>query len=395
MTRKKASVPSTAAAPERVAELPPPASLRQPAEVRFARELAALQAADTGPRPPGWMLSPRMVRTFILGSRGEPLAAPAPHNIPISRKFYGDDPLVERAIVTLMSNRGLLLVGEPGTAKSMLSELLAAAISGDSGLTIQGSVGTTEDQIRYSWNYALLVARGPSREALVPGPVYQGMSRGAIVRFEELTRATPEVQDTLIGLLSEQLLQIPELPAPDQRLLARPGFNIVGTANLRDRGTHEMSSALKRRFNFETVHPIRNPRLELELVQQQAADLLRNAGANIELPIPVTELLITVFSDLRTGRTVEGTTVERPTSVLSTAEAVSTVYAAALQANYFGEGQLRPGHLAQQLLGTVFKDVEQDRDKLRQYLHTVVKGRGREHPEWREFEQLLGLLAND
>jgi MoxR-like ATPase len=61
--------------------------------------------------------------------------------VALTRKFYGDDALVDRAIVTLMSQRGLLLVGEPGTAKSMLSELLAAAVSGDSTLTVQGSAG--------------------------------------------------------------------------------------------------------------------------------------------------------------------------------------------------------------------------------------------------------------
>ena len=132
-----------------------PGILRAPAETTYATELAALESADRGSRPPGWRLTPRAVRAFVVGD-------PA---LGVTRKFYGDDPLVDRCVVTLMSNRGLLIVGEPGTAKSMLSELFAAAISGDSTCTIQGSSGTTDDQITYSWNYALLLAEGPTQRA--------------------------------------------------------------------------------------------------------------------------------------------------------------------------------------------------------------------------------------
>jgi MoxR-like ATPase len=138
-----------------------------------ADELARLAAADDADRPQGWRLSPRAVRAFVVGDA----------ELEVSRKFYGDDPLVERCIVTLMSNRGLLLVGEPGTAKSMLSELLAAAVSGDSTCTIQGTSGTTDDQITYSWNYALLLAEGPSLRALVRGPIHRALGEGLVCRF--------------------------------------------------------------------------------------------------------------------------------------------------------------------------------------------------------------------
>ena len=129
--------------------------LRAPAEQTYADELARLAEQDRHAKPAGWRLSPRAVRAFIIGDEGRN----------VKRKFFGDDPLVDRCIVTLMSNRGLILVGEPGTAKSMLSELLAAAICGNSTYTIQGTAGTTEDQIKYSWNYALLLAEGPDRKS--------------------------------------------------------------------------------------------------------------------------------------------------------------------------------------------------------------------------------------
>src|SRR5687768_44137 len=195
--------------------------LRAPAEQTYEAELAALADKDDGNRPRGWRLSPRSVRTFIVGDR----------KLKISRKFYGDDALIDLCIVTLMSNRGLLLVGEPGTAKSMLSELLAAAISGDSTLTIQGTAGTTEDQIKYSWNYALLLAEGPSTRALVPAPLYLGMQRGAVVRFEEITRVQPEIQDSLISVMSDKVVHVPELEGAQSAVFAEQGFNVVATAN--------------------------------------------------------------------------------------------------------------------------------------------------------------------
>ena len=194
-------------------------ALRPAAEERWADELAALAAADAesgAEIPRGWRLSPRSVRTFIVGDE----------DLGITRKFYGDDPLIDRAIVTLLGRQGLMLVGEPGTAKSMLSELLAAAICGTSTLTIQGSAGTTEDHVRYSWNYALLIAEGPSRRALVPSPVYQAMESGRLVRFEEITRCPPEIQDTLVSVLSEKQLMVPEL-GDGFRVAAAPGFNII------------------------------------------------------------------------------------------------------------------------------------------------------------------------
>src|SRR5262249_40877863 len=268
------------------------AALRPSAEMRYADEIARLQAADKDPRPPGWRLSARAVRRFILGE--ETLA--------VSRKFYGDDPLIDRAIVALISAPGLMLVGEPGTAKSMLSELLAAGISGSSDLVVQGSAGTTDDHIRYSWNYALLLAKGPSEEAMVPSPVLAAMRAGRIVRIEELTRCPPEIQDALISILSEKTIALPELSDGDtfRAVHARPGFNVIATANLRDRGVHEMSSALKRRFNFETVHPLADAGFERELILRQLAERLPpDVAREGTMEHGVADMLVAAFQELR------------------------------------------------------------------------------------------------
>lgn len=356
--------------------------LREPPETKFAAQLAAIAAADTFAKPPGWRLSPRAVRTFLLGNEAAPLDK---LSMDIERKFYGDDPLVDRAIVTLIGNRGLLLIGDPGTAKSMLSELLTAAISGTSELTIQGTAGTTEDQIKYSWNYALLLSEGPTRRSLVPAPLFRGLSEGRLVRFEEITRCPAEIQDTLISVLSDKVLHIPEFEGEAGVLHARPGFNIIATANSRDRGVHEMSAALRRRFNFETVRPIGDPEFELELVLQQAGNLLEQCQAVASLDRDVVRVLVETFHELRNGRTKEGALVEKPSAVLSTAEAVSVVMSAGIDAAHFGDGKVTGAHLGRQLTGAVFKDEPGDIKKVRQYFDVVVKVRASQDSNWRDF----------
>lgn len=363
-----------------------PQIVKPPAEIRYADELKALAANDPHPKPPGWQLSPRAVRTFILGSRGEELSYKQGRKtvkVAISQKFYGDDALVDRSVVTLAGNRGLLLVGEPGTAKSMLSELFTAAISGESTNVIQGTAGTTEDQIKYSWNYALLISEGPSPKALVPAPIYQGLNQGKLVRFEEITRCPPEIQDALVSVLSDKVLVIPELD--EGVILAQQGFNVIATANLRDRGVNEMSAALKRRFNFETVKPIADQRLEQQLVMRQAEAQLTDAQVETPLPPDVVELLVTTFHDLREGRTQEGTVVERPTTVMSTAEAVAVGVSAGLDAYYLGEGTITSDHIVRNLVGTVLKDNPEDAKKLKHYFNVVVKSRAKKSPEWESF----------
>ena len=350
-------------------------ALRPAAEERWADELAALAAADAesgAEIPRGWRLSPRSVRTFIVGDE----------DLGVTRKFYGDDPLIDRAIVTLLGRQGLMLVGEPGTAKSMLSELLAAAICGTSTLTIQGSAGTTEDHVRYSWNYALLIAEGPSRRALVPSPVYQAMERGAVVRFEEITRCPPEIQDTLVSVLSEKQLMVPEL-GDGFRVSAAQGFNVIATANLRDRGVHEMSSALKRRFNFETVRPIADRAFEAELI---ASALDSELGEQrVPMSPKVLDVLMTVFADLRTGTTATGTPVKRPETVMSTAEAVNVGVAASLSARYLGDGAVRASDIARQLVGVALKGQDEDAKRMRFYIDSVVRERAASSTDWKDF----------
>lgn len=372
----------------------------QPAEDTHSGELAFLAAHDDGPRPPGWKLTPRAVVTFIVGS-GDALSLPRtkrsgdlPSRLTISEKFVGERALVERCVVTLAGERGLLLVGEPGTAKSMLSELLSAAVCGTSGLVVQGTAGTTEDQLRYGWNYALLLAHGPSTDALVPSPVMTAMSRGGVARVEEVTRCLPEVQDALVSILSDRRIAVPELSGgEDAAVHAAPGFALIATANLRDRGVSEMSAALKRRFNFELVAPIADLATETALVRRQAAALLDRVQAPYSVDDAVLEVLVTTFRDLRNGSTVEGWEVERPSTVMSTAEAVSVAAALGLAAAYFPSERdvlsLLPGHL----LGVVRKDDPADAARLLGYWDGAVRRRAEDGARlWRQMWELRDRL---
>lgn len=348
---------------------------RPAAEVLYASELKQLAESDSGaPRPGGWKLTPQSVLKFILGDK----------QLQIKPKFVGSRSLIERSIIALATHRGLMFIGEPGTAKSYLSELLAAAISYDSTLTIQGSAGTTEDNIKYSWNYALLLAEGPNERSLVPAPLYRGMQEGKIVRFEEITRCPLEIQDTLLSILSDRVMTIPELPDETSRTLyAHLGFNVIATANTRDRGVNEMSAALKRRFNFETVHPIADLKQEMDLVQQETDRLLQQAGIPLNLSSDLTEVLVTTFRELRTGKTNDGRTFEALSTVMSTAEAVSVGYAAGIHAYYYGQGKLSANYLLQSLVGSAIKDSPDDLKKLRHYFNHVVKDR--KGNIWREY----------
>lgn len=367
-----------------------------PRELLHAEELSFLEHWDDGPRPPGWRLSPKAVLVFVLGSKGETLKLPktvrpaqgVTAQCVISEKFVGDRALVERSVVTLAGERGLLLVGEPGTAKSLLSELLSAAICGTSALTVQGTAGTTEDQLRYGWNYALLIAKGPCEEALVPSPVLNAMRRGALARVEEVTRCLPEVQDALVSILSDRRLAVPELGTLE---LARPGFNVIATANLRDRGVSEMSAALKRRFNFETIPPIADAAREVALVKRQAEATLQRVGEPLRVDDAVLEALVTAFRDLRSGRSAEGWAVERPGTVMSTAEAVAVFSSIALQTSYFPGDRDPLGLLPGYLLGVVLKDDPKDRARLLGYWDSVVKRRA--EAKTRVWQQLFDLRA--
>lgn len=382
--KSESSVPASAAQAE---------ALRLPAEVVFADQLEALRQNQTDLPPDSWKLSPRSVLTYILG--GKPLDATIDGKkvkVEITRKFFGESALVERAIVTLASDRALLLVGDPGTGKSWLSEHLAAAIAGNSTLVIQGTAGTTEEHIKYSWNIARVIAEGPNTNNLIPSPTMVAMRKGGLLRFEEITRCVPDVQDALVSILSEKNIAIPELPDANS-VTAKPGFNIIATANSRDQGVNDLSAALKRRFNYIHIPIVADKKTEIEIVRTRSADLLSRFRIPASIEPPILELLATAFRELREGKTSEGISVKSPGTTLSTAEAIGTAVDAALHSHYFGDGKVSGGSIAQNVIGSIVKEDPQDLASLKEYVSIVAKKRGTNDKNWQSFhDESLKLL---
>ncbi|WP_158975723.1 AAA family ATPase [Cellulophaga sp. L1A9] len=342
-------------------------TLREHAEVEFLEEIQALQKIDKESRPTNWELSPQAVVDYLMGKK---LA----NGFIVTPKYIGDRRLMEIAVATLTTDRALLLYGIPGTGKSWVSEHIAAAISGDSKLLIQGTSGTSEESIRYGWNYAKLLAEGPSEDALVSTPLMAAMKTGKIARIEELTRISADVQDNLITILSEKLLPIPEINTEVQ---AQKGFNVIATANNKDKGVNDLSSALKRRFNTVILPTPKTAEEEINIVTTRVAKMAKSLELPVALPtLQDIQRIVSIFRELRMGVTEDGRIkIKSPSSTMSTAEAISVVNSGLSLSAYFGDGKLNSHDIASSLIGAIVKDPIQDKVIWEDYLDTVVKPR--------------------
>jgi len=354
--------------------------LRMHAEQQFAKELKELKKQDDRECPQNWQMSPWAAATYIMGGTLE-------NGFVVTPKYIGNRRLIEIAVSTLATDRALLLYGIPGTGKSWVSEHLAAAVSGDSTMLVQGTAGTSEEQMRYGWNYAQLLAHGPSDDALVPSPLMLAMKQGVVARVEELTRIPAEVQDTLITVLSEKTMPIPELNSEQQ---AVPGFNVIATANNRDKGVNELSSALKRRFNTVVLPVPGTAKEEVAIVEKRVRELGQALALPAEPPAAKEiRRVVEIFRELRNGVTEDGKTkLKSPSSTLSTAEAISVLNSGMSLCGHFGDGKITAADIAGGLVGAVVKDPVQDRVVFKEYIETVIKERSAWKDLYRAFKNV-------
>lgn len=346
-------------------------NLKPLAETLYQAELESLKVWDEKNQhrlPPQWQLSPMAVVRFILGGTVE--------GTTIIPKYFGADRQVQVAVATLTTDRALLLYGPPGTGKSTLSELLAAAISGNSQLIVQGTAGISEEKVLYEWDYAHRLSKGTDVNALVKTPIFRAMEEGKVARVEELTRIPSDVQDALITILSEKMMPIPEL---NHVIMANQGFNIIATANDKDKGVNDLSKALSRRFNTVRLELPTDEATETEIVRSKVS---KHCDVN-QLPLPdntAAEIrrVVRIFRELRSGEA--GTEkIEKPAATMSPAEAISVVNQAINTAAYFGQGDntIQAEHIANGLEGVVVKEAE-DRQVFRNYIDRVLKTRAKD-----------------
>jgi hypothetical protein len=193
------------------------------------------------------------------------------------------------------------------------------------------------------------------------------------------------VQDALISILSEKYISIPELD-DDNIVFAQPGFSIIATANSRDRGVNDLSSALKRRFNFVRIPVVTNKRSETEIVRFRTEELLRRHRIELDVPPTLLDILLQSFADLRAAAAAAGSDDEKLESALSTAEQIGVLEDAILHSNFFGDRTLRAQTLAGSLVGSLARRTPEDLAILNKYWHGVVEPRSKsEGGSWPDF----------
>jgi MoxR-like ATPase len=348
------------------------------AEVKYKEELDALIANDTYNKPENWKLSPQKVLEFICGSNTKYQYQGKAYEI--KKKWYGNKEVVEAAVITLTTDRGLLLVGIPGTGKTLLSELLSAAICGDSTNTIQGMQGLTIEDIKYSLNYNMLLTKGPSLECIIKSPIYSGMESGKLVRFEELTRSLLPIQDSLISIMSDKVLMVPEIH--NHLVQGKRGFNIIATSNTLDKGVNEMSHALKRRFNFVEIPTISSLLEEISMLTSQVQPFLTQNQIDITIKEDITKLIATIFLELRDGKTIDGSPIEELNNSVSSADGIGIMKNYYSELYYYNNKKESPALIVKHIKSLLNRFPEGDQKAVLGYFNTIVKNRSKQDELW-------------
>ena len=185
----------------------------------------------------------------------------------IGRMIFGQEDVVEQALVTLLAGGHMLLVGVPGLGKSRLVETLGVVL----GLGTKRVQFTPDLMPADILGSEILDEREGHRAfRFIPGPVFC-----QLLMADEINRASPRTQSALLQAMQEQRVAVAGVEHP----LPRP-FHVLATQNpIEQEGTYPLPEAQLDRFLLEIT--VGYPDLAAE-----RAMLLATTGGTEARPVP-------------------------------------------------------------------------------------------------------------
>jgi len=169
----------------------------------------------------------------------------------IGTVIFGQDTVIEQALVTVLSGGHALLVGVPGLAKTKLVETMGTALGLDAR-RVQFTPDLMPSDILGT--EVLEEGQGGRRSfRFIPGPVF-----AQLLMADEINRASPRTQSALLQAMQEQHVTV----AGARHDLPKP-FHVLATQNpLEQEGTYPLPEAQLDRFLMEI--DVDYPSLEAE-----------------------------------------------------------------------------------------------------------------------------------
>jgi MoxR-like ATPase len=159
----------------------------------------------------------------------------------IGQVIFGQQDVIDQALVTILSGGHVLLVGVPGLGKSRLVEALGTVL----GLATK-RVQFTPDLMPadITGSEVLDDTEGRRSFRFVPGPVFC-----QLLMADEINRASPRTQSALLQAMQEQRVAV----GGTEHRLPRP-FHVLATQNpIEQEGTYPLPEAQLDRFLLEVT----------------------------------------------------------------------------------------------------------------------------------------------
>ena len=158
----------------------------------------------------------------------------------IGAVIFGQDKVVEQALITVLSGGHALLVGVPGLAKTKLVDTMGTVLGLDAR-RIQFTPDLMPSDILGT--EVLEETPGGKRNfRFIPGPVF-----AQLLMADEINRASPRTQSALLQAMQEQRVAVGGI----EHRLPRP-FHVLATQNpIEQEGTYPLPEAQQDRFMFK------------------------------------------------------------------------------------------------------------------------------------------------